>query len=107
MTQMTKKGTLTSPPHAFVASFHQDSNKLKSTVLTEKRADNILFNLNEIRNKNAKDMQHITNRYDSPQKRRDDYLATVIEHLPPSTSVLCQNILVEGSFSEDFRRMLK
>lgn len=51
-------------------------------------------------------MQHITNRYELPMKRSEDCLATVVEHFPSTTS-LCQNMLVDGRFSDDFKQMLK
>jgi hypothetical protein len=51
MTQISKKGTLTVPPPLFAASFHRDTKKL-----TEKRAYNILLDLDQIRNRNARDI---------------------------------------------------
>lgn len=79
MTQVSKKGTLTAPP-AFTASFQRHANKL-----TEKRAYNILLDLQQIRNKNAKTtehMAHFSQRIDdsptSPIITRQNSFATVV-----------------------------
>lgn len=53
MTQISKKGTLTVPPPVFAASLQREAKKHTST-LTVKRADNILLDLNEVRDRNAK-----------------------------------------------------
>lgn len=104
MTQLSKKGTLITP-HPLTTSFQHESKKL-----TEKRAYNILLDLNQIKSKNAREMEHISHRYDdsptSPLMRRQDSLVTVVEH-PQQPTSLTPTIISDGGFSEDFRRMLR
>lgn len=110
MTQISKKGTLTVPPPAFTSSFQREAKKLTSNVLNAKRADNILLDLNEVRDRNAKALLHMTNRHEEANYheenpiRRQDCFATVLEHQPPK---MTPSVIAEGAFSEDFRRMLR
>jgi hypothetical protein len=97
MTQVSKKGTLTAPPPALTASFPRDAKKL-----TEKRAYNILLDLQQIRDKNAKTtehMAHFSQRIDdSPLITRQNSFATVVQQKQPPSG-LCPSIMEEGGYS--------
>ena len=92
MGQISRKGTLHTQLHASFAGFERDSKKVRSTLLTEKRADNILLDLDQIKSRNAKELKQLTNRH---------------ETLVPKAPDAAEGLELSGTQSLDFRMMLR
>lgn len=92
MGQISRKGTIHTQLQASFAGFEREGKKVRSTLLTEKRADNILLDLDQIKSRNAKELKQLTNRHETLVPR------------PPDAS---EGIELSCSQSLDFRMMLR
>lgn len=92
MGQISRKGTLQTQLHASFAGFEREGKKARSTLLTEKRAENILLDLDQIKFRNAKELNQLTNRHET----------LVPRPLDPSAG-----LELSCSQSVDFRTMLR